>query len=664
MTESDADSTFRKGHAHHLAGRLPEAEQAYRAVLAVDPRHGDALHFLGVIALQCGKPQAAIELIGQSTARSPNFASLNNLGEAFRQSSRLDEALACFERAIQMQPGHVDAIANAGVVLAQQNKLEPAEQRFRQVLAMNPNHLGAASSFAALLDRVGKVDDAVSAWNHVVRIAPQQSRFHRNLGDALVRADETYRAISAYRRAIELMPEDAEAYSKLALSLSAVKKFDEALAAAEKATVVAPTHAQAWHDRALVLERADRGSEAAPLYRRAVELNPKDSSLHGALGRALSANGQATEALESFARGRGLNPVDHRFPLNESKQFFQLQQYQMALTAARSAVRLAPHDAECHAALAFALLAMGDYLEGFAEYEWRWRSATFTTKPRDFASPLWDGSEIAGRELLVHSEQGFGDIFQFLRYLPSLLERKIKVIIEVPYKIAGLVRRMSPALRVIISGTILPSFDLHVPMLSLPGIFKTTLDRLPANVPYLRADPVLLEQWRNRITAETGESKAMRVGLVWAGSPKPDPRRSATFQDYAALANVAGVSWIALQPDSHGAEADAPPAGMKILNLGAELRDFADTTASTFACLDLLITIDTSSAHLAGAMGIPTWVMLPHSPDWRWQAAEESSPWYPTVKLFRQTTRGDWAGVVERVADELRRLIQMRSAVD
>jgi hypothetical protein len=312
-------------------------------------------------------------------------------------------------------------------------------------------------------------------------------------------------------------------------------------------------------------------------------------------------------------------------------------------------VKVSPHDVDGHAALAFALLAASNFDEGFKQYEWRWRDDAFTTKPRDFDRPLWDGSDPAGRTILVHCEQGFGDIFQFLRYVPMVRARGAKVLIETTYKVAGLVRRMAGDMPVIVAGTMLPDFDLHVPMLSLPAIFGTTVNTIPSCAPYLTADPALAAQWQSKLEKTAG----LRVGLVWSGNAKPDPKRSTTLAQLAPLATVAGISFISMQPPPRSADADDPPPGMKLQNIGGLLGDLWDPTAYFLSQLDLLITIDSGIAHFAGAMGVPTWILLPYAYDWRWVLNYPAGAWYPSVRLFAQPSPDDWPSVVERVRDEL-----------
>jgi Flp pilus assembly protein TadD len=435
----------------------------------------------------------------------------------------------------------------------------------------------------------------------------------------------------------------------MAVAYDKLNKGEESIAAARRAVELAPDNWHAHHDLGVFLQKGGSPEEAAEAFGRALELNPRDAFLMGSRGGALKSAGRLQEAAEAFIRGGEMDPKDSRFQSGISAVRFAERDFPAAVRAAKAAVKLNPHDVDSHAALAFALLAAGDFDEGFRQYEWRWRDSEFTTKPRDFDRPLWDGSDPAGRRILVHCEQGFGDIFQFLRYVPMIRARGAKVLIETNYKVTGLVLRMAGDMTVIVAGTMLPDFDLHVPMLSLPAIFRTSTSTVPSCVPYLTGDSALAGAWQPKLATVEG----WRVGLVWSGNAKPDPKRSASLAVLAPLAEVPGISFVALQPPPRSADADQPPTGMKLINLGASLSDHWDPTAYLLSQLDLLITIDSGIAHLAGAMGVPTWVMLPHAYDWRWVLKYPASAWYPTVRLFHQPAAGDWKSVVAQIKNEL-----------
>jgi tetratricopeptide (TPR) repeat protein len=652
MTPTDLKSTLQTALAHHQAGRIAEAERLYRGILAVVPEHPEAMHHLGIVAMQCGKPQVALQLIGRAVELHPSAAALNNLGEALRTLGRVTEAVDCYRKAIAIDDRQSNALANLGLALTTLKQWPEAETSLRKCLSLVPNHLAALVGLANVLTLLSRFDDAVAALESAARLSPNDASIQRSLASAWLEAGDPYRAAGACKRAIELQPSDPQAHGTLSRALEKVDKTDEAIAAARRATELGPALWQAYQNLAGLLERSGKSAEAADALKRAVALNPREPTLYAAMSSALCKEGLFEEATTAANKAIALDPSDLRLWSQLWVVRSAAADFQTALEAARKSVALDPHNVDAHAHLSFSLLALGQFEEGFKEYEWRWRDPNATTKPRDFDQPLWDGSDPAGRTILVHTEQGFGDVFQFLRYVPLIQARGAKVLVEANYKVAGLVRRMAANVTLCIAGTMLPHFDLHVPLASLPTLLGTTSRTIPATIPYLSADRALAAQWRARLEPTDG----LLVGLVWAGSAKPDPRRSATLADFAPLGAVPGVTLISLQPRPEADDANNPPAGMKLKNLGAELRDFADTTASVLANLDLLITVDTGVAHLASAMGIPTWILLREAPEWRWTLDEKSSPWYPTVRLFRQPTCGDWTSVVEHVAEELRSL--------
>jgi hypothetical protein len=306
--------------------------------------------------------------------------------------------------------------------------------------------------------------------------------------------------------------------------------------------------------------------------------------------------------------------------------------------------------AEAHWNLALTLLLNSNLPEGWREFEWRLKIPEIVA-PRDFSQPGWNGSDLRGKTILVHDEQGFGDAIQFARYLPMVAERGGNIILGCARETAGLFQTMPAIGRVLTSGQPMPGFDAHVPLLSLPLMFGTTLSTIPAKVPYLTAPAEGVENWRRKIGAGDGR---VRVGLAWAGRPthKNDPRRSMRLDQFAPLANIKSVCFYSLQKGEAARQSASPPAGMQWVDWTDDLHDFADT-AGLVANLDLVICVDTAVAHLAGAMGKPVWVLLPFVPDWRWLLNRDDSPWYPTMRLFRQSTAGDWDGVIQRVGTAL-----------
>ncbi|MGD0387896.1 MAG: tetratricopeptide repeat protein [Tepidisphaeraceae bacterium] len=537
---------------HHQAGRLREAEQLYRQILARQPEHADAMHLRGVIAHQMGRNDVAVDLIRRAIALNPNSAEAHsNLGIVLKDKGILDEAIVACRQAIRLKPDFAEAHTNLGNAL--QSK--------------------------------GRLDEAVASHRQAIRLKPESAEAHSNLGGALKDNGQLDEAVAACRQAIALRGNYAEAHNNLGNALTDKGQLDEAIAAC----------------------------------RQAVALKPNLPEAHNNLGNALRDKGQFNEALAAY----------------------------------RQAIVLRPSYAEAHFNLALALLLRGDFQAGWEEYEWRWKCKDFSSPVRDLPGPQWDGSPMQGRVILLYAEQGLGDALQFIRYLPLVEERGGKIIVECQAELQRLFQTMAGRCQVVASGQPLPDFDLHCPLLSLPRVFGTNLANIPNIVPYLSPDPALVDAWSRTLGHPDGQ---LRVGLAWAGSArfKHDRTRSLNLQQLAPLLTARGVKFYSLQKGPAGEQAIHPAMELELIDLGPELSDFADT-AAVMSLMDLIITTDTSVPHLAGALGRPVWAMLQFAPDFRWLLEREDSPWYPTMRLFRQATPGDWDGVIRRVAAELSR---------
>jgi len=603
---------------HHQAGRLAEAQTLYRQILQSDPQHPEAMHLLGVVLHQTGRSAEGVELIGRAVQIAPTFANLNNLGEALRRVGRVDEAIVCYRRSIELNPNAAEAWGNLGKLLAQMNRAEEAEKSLTRAAQLSPKR----ADYQLLLCDV-----------------------RRKLGDP-------HGAVQAGRRAVELRPDWAEAWSSLAMALALGKKHAEALEAANRSVALAPMRAEAHVNLGFVHERAGRVREAELAYRRAIQIDPNSSVAYRNLAALCDLRGEVAGAIPLLQRALTLAPSDVEGWNNLSSLRRRMNDAAGALEAAERALALAPGHPAAHGNRGLALLTLGDYERGFAEYEWRWRCDNFTTAARDFGRPLWDGSDPSGRTIFVHTEQGYGDTIQFARYVPMLADRGAKVILECSVPLRTLMGSLRGVSRVVPTGVRPPDFDLHVPLLSLPRIFRTTLATVPNQVPYLGVDPSRQQAWQSRLA---GAGPGLRVGLIWSGNVRPDPARTCPIEHLAPLWRVAGVSFVSLQKRDSDEPRPPLPDGMRIFDVGDQLHDFADTAAAMLS-LDLILTIDTAAAHLAGALGRATWTMLPWAADWRWLLDRQDSPWYPTMRLFRQPGRGDWTSVILRIEQELRQL--------
>lgn len=401
----------------------------------------------------------------------------------------------------------------------------------------------------------------------------------------------------------------------------------------------------------VILDGAGCHNEALLQYREALALRTDDPVALNNQGNSLMALGRFAEAAEAFRAALRGAPESLETGVALGAALQREGDLDQALACFRDLIGRAPDCAEAHWNLSLALLAKGEFRAGWREYQWRWRRPSFTSPARNFCQPLWDGSPLTGRRVLVHCEQGLGDTIQFLRYLPMVAAAGGHLLVEVQSaSLLPLVRRIPGVRETFVMGEALPPFDLQAPLLSLPFIFATTLENLPAETPYLSVPPERAADWRSRLAGAEG----LRVGLVWAGKPVPDPFRSCSLRALALLGAIPGVLFYSLQLGEQSAQRVTAPPGLELIDLTASFQDFADT-AALVEQLDLVISVDTSVAHLAGALGKPVWLMLPKAGDWRWLTHREDSPWYPGMRLFRQECQGEWGPVVERVRQELHR---------
>jgi tetratricopeptide (TPR) repeat protein len=418
-----------------------------------------------------------------------------------------------------------------------------------------------------------------------------------------------------------------------------------------------PRNAEALHKMGIIALQMARNDVAVEFLQKAIAVNPNLAPWHDNLGVALLGQGKPDEAIAAGRRALALQS-HYSIYVNLARAMLCIGALDEALVCCRNAIALNPDYPAAHWNLGLVLLTQGNYQEGWKEYAWRTRVPELGLS-RQFPKPHWDGGELNGRRILLHAEQGAGDTLQFVRYIPMVRARGGKIILECQSGLHSLLRRGGEIEQCVITGQPLPDFDVYCSLLSLPILLATTLQTIPRNFPYVMADPVLAAHWQARLADE----KNAKVGLVWAGRAENinDRNRSITLASLAPLAAVPDVTFISLQTGAGAEQAKAPPAGMKLIDWTGEFRDFSDTAALLAHC-DLVITVDTAVAHLAGAMGKPVWVLLPYAADWRWMIHRVDSPWYPSAGLFRQPSRGNWSEPIARLKAALENALAIKSA--
>ena len=416
---------------------------------------------------------------------------------------------------------------------------------------------------------------------------------------------------------------------------------------------VNPRHADSLHLLGVIAYQTDRHDLAADLIRKAIAINPREPSLQSNMGNLLLQQGRLDEAVACYRKAIALKP-DFSEALNNFGNALRAQgQLDEAITCYYRALELSPEDPEAHYNLATALLARGDMPAGWKEHEWRWKTPQLAPSRRAFAQPQWRGKSAEGRTLLIHAEQGFGDTLHFCRYAPLAAAQGLRVILDLPKPLVRLLSSLSGVDQIVASGEALPAFDLHCPMMSLPLALKTTIETIPADVPYLYPDAAQVRFWQERLAAHKNQGR--RIGVAWAGNPRPHilaaaaigRRRSIAPDRLAPLFESPGLHFLSLQKDG-----PAAPVHFPLTDFMAEMGDFADT-AALIANLDLVISVDTSVVHLAAALGKPVWLVDRFDSCWRWLVGRRDSPWYPGLRLYRQPKPGDWGSVVAEVTRDL-----------
>ncbi|MGV3662117.1 MAG: tetratricopeptide repeat protein [Prosthecobacter sp.] len=504
---------------------------------------------------------------------------------------------------------------------------------------------------AAAHVRRGDLVSAMEVCDSRVKLQPQHAEAHAMRGCVLRSLGRLTEALQSLDHAVQLRPEYAEAHNNRGIVLRDLARLEEALACHERAIEIRPDHANAWKNRGIVLRDLKRFAEALASHERVIQLCPEDAQAFNYRGNALHRLRHLEEAVESYNQAVTLKPGYAEAFYNRSITLRELRRVGEAIESCEAAVAIRPNYAEAWWNMAELLILAGDYPRGWPLFDWRWRSAEYGKVFRQLDRPVWRGNEdIAGKTVLVNLDGGFGDTLNFCRYAPLLEQRGASVILEVQAGLVALLRHSFPSMRVIASGQPLPPFDLHCPMMSLPGAFALPLEQIPSAVPYLHAPDECHRKWDARL----GTKARPRVGLVWSGSAdhSNDLQRSMAAEKMGRLTTL-DAEFHCLQREIRAADR-AAVAALPIQTWDTDLHDFADT-AALVTQMDMVISVDTSVAHVAGALGRPVWVLLPYVPDMRWLLDREDSPWYPQVmRLFRQDAARTWDTVLEKVRHELR----------
>jgi tetratricopeptide (TPR) repeat protein len=585
--------------------------------------------------------------------QEPTIAELFARGQKAHDAKEFAQAEQCYKAVVEGDPKHVPAWYHLGLASQAQGKLPQAVESYRRVLTLEPGHADAHAGLGAALGQMGKPKEAVASLQEAIRLRPDLPKAHNNLGVALGKLGRRKEALEAWHEAVRLQPDYAEAQFNYAVALNEAGKKDEAIAAYQKAIAARPDFAEAYSNLGLLLTDTGRPAEAVILLKQAVRLNDKFADAHNNLGLALVDLGRHEEAMASYEQALRLRPCDPDLHNNLGTVLAASGRLDEALGSFQLALWLNPNHAGAHWHRALTLLHQGKFEEGWQEYEWRWKRKR--ARPRKMAQPRWDGSKLTDKTILLYCEQGLGDAIQFVRYARLVKERVGTVILECGRPLIPLLSTCPGIDDCVPGGEQLPPHDVQAPLLSLPALLKAAAP-LSMDKPYFTPDPERVALWRQELEGHPG----FKIGFAWQGNPKHrwDRHRSFPLYHLLELAQTEAIQLFNLQKGHGRGQMADFPARERVVDLG----DRMDTegglsdVAAVIASLDLIITCDSALAHLAGAMGKPVCVAIPRQSDWRWQVDRTDSPWYPSMRLFRQRVRGNWDELFERLTGYVKSL--------
>jgi tetratricopeptide (TPR) repeat protein len=692
------DELLRQALELHRAGQLAEAERLYRQILAAAPTHAPTLHMMGVLAAQNHQADEAIAYFGQAIASNPGQPAYHHgLGELYRERRQTGQARECFERALRLDAKFAIAHFSLGLLCQQEEDWNGAVAAFREVVRLKPDMAEAHHELGELFRKLGRREEALECFRRALACRGESAEAHINLGSLLQEMGRLDEAIALLQTATRLRPDLMPAHFNLGNALRLAGRYAAAAASYRQAIALAPEFAQAHNNLGSVLRTMGdlQGAEAA--FSDALRYAPESAEAHHNLGMLMKNAGRLAEARDSLSRAIELDPHYAPSQFNLGSVFLKLRQWNQARRVYHEALRLWPNYAEPHCSLGLLCMATGQHDEALAHYdaalairpdipeahcdrgmlllsggdddagwpEFEWFTKSDAYLGRKLPQPAWDGSPLAGRTLLVLCDQSLGDTIQFVRFLPWLRETGQGTVLLAAQKALHPLLNESGFEGLVSLDAATLAFDVHTSIMMLPALFFAAHKSIDAPLPYLRASGELVERWRARIAALDG----FKIGICWQGNPEYpwDEFRSIPLAEFAPLGEVPGVCLIGLQ---HGAGREQLPAFAErcaVVDFGDQLdRDtgaFMDT-AAIIKNLDLVITSDTSTAHLAGALGADVWVALSRAPEFRWMRSGEACRWYPTMRLFRQQEMGDWAGVFKAMAARLKSMTQNNRARD
>ena len=637
----------------YLRGELEETSRLYQTLFETNPDDAEVCYQLGNVLKDQGALERALGLYDRAIEIKPDYShAYCNRAVVLGLLNRHSDALESYDRAMDIEPTDSIAVCNRAILLAALGQKDSALQGFEVAIKLDPNNFAAFMGSGAILQQRGEWVAAFAAYQRAIGVNPNEAPAHYNLAVVAKQLQRLDEALASCERAITLNPGLSHAYAKRAEIFQEREQFSAALSDYDQAIAFNPGDTKSLSNRGVIRQSMGDLKAALADYEQVIALEPSNADAWFNRGTVLAKLDDPRGALSSYDRALELRPNFDAAHVNRGTVLLRDPGLIAGAVASyQAAIALNPDLPEAHYNLALASLALGDYATGWREHEWRWRakSGPIFREKREFAERLWLGREsIAGKTVLLYAEQGLGDCLQFVRYVKLVAKLGPQIVLEVPTPLVALLGSLPDVAQIVAYGNPLPHFDVQCPLMSLPLVFGTTLGTIPLPDGYLKGDVIKTLEWQKRL----GLKIKPRVGLTWSGNQAPGTDRKRHFALSRLIPHLPdGFDYFCLQTDVVAADRKALQSS-NIAQFEESLRDFSDT-AALCECMDLVISVDTSVAHLAGALGKRTWVLLALVADWRWLIDREDSPWYDSVRLFRQQLDGDWDELFERVAQEL-----------
>lgn len=626
------------------------ATEFFKSALELDPNHPGSWCNLGLVYRRMGHDFDALDCLKKSAGLAPDHGGIRtNLVFLLDALAKYDEIVALLgHRQDELMAEEWWWLAKSYHALG---NIPQAQEALRRSLDSYPNHAGLWQAHGDLALEIGQDEEAESAYRRTMICSPDDIASKRSLGNLLVKMGRPTEGKVLLEQAIEGLPESAEVRVEYAQSMVACGQFLDAKRVLHDVIARWPANAPAYFNLGIV--EGEHGSLALGMEyaRMAIEMDGAMYLAHNYQGTLLERKNAWREAEEAYRQAITLSPRFAEAHSNLGNLLARELRLDEAERYYREAIRLKPDLVEAHHNLGLLLLLDARFENAWNEYEWRWKTTEGKRHVRAFSKPEWRGENVAGKRLLVHAEQGYGDSIQFVRYMEQLRAQGAEIFFEAPPPLRRLMETARGIDRLVTQGEPIPEFDFHIPLLNVPGVVGANLENLPTRIPYLSSTEENRSKWVDRLAAL---GPGLRVGIAWAGSAKHgnDQFRSIPASELSALAAVEGIHWVSLYKPTPRAQVSVPHC-LRMITFIDHAKDYADT-AALVDLLDLVISVDTSVAHLAGALGKPTWVLLPFAPDWRWLLRQDTSPWYPTARLYRQRSVDEgWEKVLSRVATDL-----------